>query len=169
MKKAFPLNESVSSSLNKKNKEILLIKNKEKEKENRKLKSPIPIRRYKKSETKYLNKYQKNNCRTPLKDKKKDKIIISQILDNNNECTKINNNSTVVTSNDKYFLVKCLLGNNKNNIDKCQIIKLNNILTLKKKNKETFKRFDNRIKCHLLPTKKQSLQKKINKRYLKKI
>ena len=168
MKKAFPLNESVSSSLNKKNKEILLIKNKEKEKENKKLKSPIPIRRYKKSETKYLNKYQKNNCRTPLKDKKKDKIIISQILDNNNECTKINNNSTVVTSNDKHFLVKCLLGNNKNNIDKCQIIKLNNILTLKKKNKETFKRFDNRIKRHLLPTKKQSLQKKINKRYLKK-
>ena len=168
MKKVFPLNESISSSLNKKNKEILLIKNKEKEKENRKLKSPIPVRRYKKSETKYLNKYLKNNCRTPLKDKKKDKIIISQILDNNNECTKINNNSTVITSNDKHFLVKCLLGNNKNNIEKCKIIKLNNIFSLKKKNKDNFKRFDNRIKRRLLPTKKQSLQKKSHKRYFKK-
>ena len=168
MKKVFPLNESISSSLNKKNKDILLIKSKEKENENKKLKSPIPIRRYKKSETKYLNKYQKNNCRTPLKDKKKDKVIISQILDGNYECNKINNNSTVITSNDKHFLVKCLLGNNKNNIDKCQIIKLNNIFSLKKKNKENFKRFDNRIKRHLLPTKKQSLQKKNNKRYFKK-
>ena len=168
MKKDLPLNESISSSLNKKSKEILLIKNKDKEKENNKLKSPIPIRRHKKSETKLMYKYQKNNCRTPLKNIKKDKIIKSQILDNNNECTKINNNSTVVASNEKHFLVKCLLGNNRNNIDKCQIIKLNNnIFSLKKKTKENFKRFDNRIKRRLLPSKKQSLQKKNNKRYFK--
>ena len=168
MKKDLPLNESISSNLNKKSKEILLIKNKDKEKENNKLKSPIPIRRHKKSETKLMYKYQKNNCRTPLKNIKKDKIIKSQILDNNNECTKINNNSTVVASNEKHFLVKCLLGNNRNNIDKCQIIKLNNnIFSLKKKTKENFKRFDNRIKRRLLPSKKQSLQKKNNKRYFK--
>ena len=168
MKKIFPLNESISSSLNKKNKELMIIKNKDKEKENKKLKSPIPIRRYKKSETKYMKIIKKNNCRTPLKDKKKDKIIISQNLDNNNECTNINNNSTVVTSKDKHFLVKCLLGNNKNNIDQCQIIKLNNIFSLKKKSKENLKGFDNKVKSYLLPTKKQSLKKKTNKRYFKK-
>ena len=169
MKRPLPLNESVSLNHTKKSKENIIIKNKDKE--NKKLKSPIKISTYKKSENNYQNKYQKNNIKIVPKEKRKEKITINKIIDNNNECSKNNNNSTIVTPNDKQFLVECLLGNNKNNIDKCQIIKTKNILSAMKKSKEDFKKFTYKVHKSLIPGRKNNKKPKNMKSstsYLKK-
>ena len=158
MKKFFPLNEIVSTNNNKINKGINIIKNKE----NNKIKSPFPLTKNKNNEIIIKNNNKvKESHKTPIK--RKDGITINKILDNNNECNKANNNSTIITSKNKQqlFLVSCLLANNKNNGDKIQNnIKTNKILSTLK-NKE-YKKYLNKIQKNLLPVKKPNRDSKKN-------
>ena len=162
MKKFFPLNEIVSTNNNKINKGINIIKNKE----NNKIKSPFPLTKNKNNEIIIKNNNKvKESHKTPIK--RKDGITINKIFDNNNECNKANNNSTIITSKNKQqlFLVSCLLANNKNNGDKIQNnIKTNKILSTLK-NKE-YKKYLNKIQKICCLSKNQI---EIVKKILKKI
>jgi len=157
MKKLFPLNEALLANGSIKNKEIK--NNRNREKDYNKIKSPFPLRRNNNYEIKYQNnKKQKGFHKTP--GKVKEIIKLNKILENNVECVKTNNNSTINASKDKQlFLVACLLSNNKNNIDKNLKLKTNNILLTMNKNKE-YKKYVNKIQKSLLPGKKPNKQRK---------
>ena len=153
MKKVYPLNEPISSNTVKKYNEITPFKNKDKE--NQKMKSPFPLKKERKSVEKLQNNRKNREFRkTPAKTK--ERVSINKFLENNNECNKTNNNSTIINPNDKQlFLVACLLANNKNNNSNNKIIndqsnnKANNILLSMKKNKEC-KKYVNKIKSTLV-------------------
>ena len=157
MKKNFAQNEALAQNKIKKSKEIKTVKNRE----NKNIKSPLSLTKNKNGYNIPKNNNKKKDC-GKIPEKGKEKISNNKFIENNNECNKTNNDSTIITSKKKpLFLVACLLGNNKNNGEKNNNIKTNNIFASSNKTKE-YNKYINKIKKNLLPGKKSNKERKKN-------
>ena len=150
MKNVFPLNEVLTSNGNKKHKGKIEIKNKDRER--KKYNSPFPLRINKNSENKNIIR-QKDYRKTPSKLEEKKSIFKN--IENNKECNKTNTNNNyfnLAAKNSKLFLLSCLLGNNKNNVDKIKDYKkfLHYSLIPQKKQNKRIKKEEKKINTNII-------------------